>query len=185
MKCSSFLPIIFFVTKGIFYRGSFLTLKRVICSYFLVTNQPPSCQISFLFFFFQYSYYRQNDLGRSYQLMKKCSLKGIEISQINNFRLKRTGNTGARMSYTVAQRDTTLVLFKGTLWSSTHLSGTVMEVNPQITITSIVPGTLIMIIFLEKHMTSLIRSSISGIILIHINDTNAQSKFTSFQAKKN
>lgn len=89
------------------------------------------------------------------------------------------------MSYTVIYRDTTWVLFKGTLWSNTPLSGTVIEVILQITITSIVPGTLIMILFLEKHMTSYdIRRSVSGIILIHINDTTAHSKFTNFQAKK-
>lgn len=90
------------------------------------------------------------------------------------------------MNHTVIYRDTTWVLFKGTLFkgTNTHLSGTVMEVDLQITITSIVPRSLIMIIFLEMHMTSYDIRSVSGITLIHINDTTAHSKLTNFQAKK-
>lgn len=93
--------------------------------------------------------------------MKKCSFKGIE-TYIELITLDEKGrenhnifiNAGTQMSYTVTYRDTTSVLFKSKLCSNTHLSGTVIKVNLQITIALIVPVTYITVIFLEKLMTS-------------------------------
>ena len=85
---------------------------------------------------------------RSYQLRKKCSFKGIE-TYIELIILDEKGreshniflNAGTQISYTMTYRDTTSVLFKGKLCSNTHLSGTVIKANLQITIALIVPVT--------------------------------------------